>query len=182
VPASRPQSRRHKYMIPITKMRQKTSARPSCDAIFPDFSREFDRRFAALAHQNGRFGHRRSEFHVDLCSISARAVERRIFKSAPRPGTADLKPCHPACSWLSRGCNPHCWAAAVRPTRWPSRLLPSTTPSFARIGARPTTPSPAPAGIGLPCPLTFAAAADPQSWIRTRSAGSANGLGPTSTA
>jgi hypothetical protein len=30
-------------MIPITKMRQKTSARPSCGAIVSDFSRESDR-------------------------------------------------------------------------------------------------------------------------------------------
>jgi hypothetical protein len=78
-------------MIPITKMRQKTPSRLSCDAIFSDFSREFDRGFAALAHPKGRFGHRRSEFHVDLRSISASAVECRISKSAPGPGHCGLE-------------------------------------------------------------------------------------------
>src|SRR5215831_13559991 len=43
------QSRRRKYMIRITKMRQKTSSRRGCDVVLCDFSREFDRRFAVLA-------------------------------------------------------------------------------------------------------------------------------------
>jgi hypothetical protein len=51
-------------MIPITKMRQKTSSPPSCDADFSAFSREFDRDFAALAHSE-TFRARGSEFRID---------------------------------------------------------------------------------------------------------------------
>jgi hypothetical protein len=47
-------------MIPITKMRQKTSARLSCDAILSDFSREFDRRLRLLRTQKERLGRDRA--------------------------------------------------------------------------------------------------------------------------
>jgi hypothetical protein len=54
-------------MIPITKMRQKTSSRLSCDAIFSDFSREFDRDFAALPRPTGVSG-------ITLASVGATLV------------------------------------------------------------------------------------------------------------
>jgi hypothetical protein len=61
-------------MIPITKMRQKTSSRLSCDAIFSDFSREFDRGFAAVALLTGVSG-------ITLASVGATLAFARLAPS-----------------------------------------------------------------------------------------------------
>jgi hypothetical protein len=64
VPAVRVQSRRHKYMIRITKMRQKTPTRLSCGAILSEFSREFDPSPAILARLKRRFGNHLGGFRL----------------------------------------------------------------------------------------------------------------------
>jgi hypothetical protein len=73
-------------MIPITKMRQKTSARLSCDAIFPAFSREFDRGFAALAHPKGILGRDREGLHRAAVSKNKENPKR------PQPGDVFFDP------------------------------------------------------------------------------------------
>jgi hypothetical protein len=73
-------------MIPITKMRQKTSARPSCGAIVSDFSRESDRVLWLSHTQRSTWG------MVVASSTSTRAADPQWWISTRSDGSANERP------------------------------------------------------------------------------------------